>query len=130
VEDDMVSDQSQIETKGIKLCEGCRAKPLERDKYCRRCGARLDTSDSGQGVSPDTSSARVTSPLPQDMHTLVSGRLLAAAVSGLSSHVAPLHNRLFKWLIFALLSIPIWLIILLLSPLDAYATAKTISNQI
>jgi hypothetical protein len=34
------------------------------------------------------------------------------------------------WLISALLSIPILLIIALLSPLDAYATAKTIPKQI
>jgi hypothetical protein len=41
-----------------------------------------------------------------------------------------LHNRLFKWLVSDLLSIPIWLIIVLLSPLDAYATAKMTSKQI
>jgi hypothetical protein len=61
---------------------------------------------------------------------MVSGRLLAAVVSGVSPRIAPLHNPLLKWLISALLSIPILLIIVLLSPLDAYAAAKTISKQI
>src|SRR5262245_2730088 len=123
----MIYDQLYIETKDLKLCEVCCAEPLERDKFCRRCGARLDVSG---GDSVDSSSARATAPLPQDVYTLVSGRLLAAVVSGIPSHVAPLHNRVFKWLISALLSIPICLIILLLSPLDAYATAKTMSKRI
>jgi hypothetical protein len=126
----MVYDQFQIETKDLKLCEVCSAEPLERDKFCRRCGSRLEVSGGAQSVSATSSSALATSSLPQDIYTLVSGRLLAAVVSGIPSHVAPLHNRLFKWLISALLSIPIWLIILLLSPLDAYATAKTISKRI
>jgi predicted amidophosphoribosyltransferase len=130
VEGIMVYDRSQIETKDLRLCGVCRAEPHERDKFCRRCGARLDTSVEAQSVGAAFSSARDTSSLPQYMYTLVSGRLLAAAASSLSLHVAPLRNRLFKWLISALLSIPIWLIIVLLSPLDAYTTAKTITKQI
>jgi hypothetical protein len=129
VEDDMVNDPSQIETRELRLCEVCRAEPHERDKFCRRCGASLNASEGAQGASA-ASSARDTSSLPQERYPLVSGRLLAAAVSGISPHVAPSHNRLFKWLISALLSVLIWLIIVLLSPLDAYATAKTISKQI
>lgn|SRR5262245_19245827 len=125
----MIYDISQIETRDLKLCEACRAESRGSDKYCRRCGARID-APGGARIMPDASSSRVTSSLSQDMYTLVSGRLIATAVSGISPHVAPLHNALFKWLISALLSIPIWLIIVLLSPLDAYATAKTISKQI
>jgi hypothetical protein len=53
-----------------------------------------------------------------------------AAMTGVSTHIAPLHNCLFKWLISALLSISIWLITLLFSPFDAYATAKMISKQV
>jgi|SRR5262245_10127905 len=123
-------DPSQIETRDLRLCEACMAEPRERDKFCRRCGARLGASDGVQSISAASSSARITTSLPQDASPLVSGRLIAAAVSGVSIHVAPLHNRLLKRLISALLSIPIWLIIVLLSPIDAYATAKTISKQI
>jgi len=126
----MVYDRSQIETRDLRLCDVCRAEPYERDKYCRRCGARLDASGEAQSVGAASSLSRATSSFPQDNYTLISGRLLAAAVSGISLHVAPLHSRFFKWLISALLSIPIWLIIMLLSPFDAYATAKTISKQI
>jgi hypothetical protein len=126
----MVYDLSQIETRDLRLCDVCRAEPHERDKFCRRCGARLNALDVTQSVGAASSSTRVTSSFPQDMCLMFSGRLLAAVVTGISPRIAPLHNRLFKWLISALLSIPILLIIVLLSPLDAYATAKTISKQI
>jgi predicted amidophosphoribosyltransferase len=123
----MAYDLSHVETRDLWLCEVCRAERRERDKFCRRCGARIDAS-GGAHVAP--SSARATSSLPQDISPLVSSRLVAAALSGISTQGAPSHNRLFKWLISALMSIPIWLIIVLLSPFDAYTTAKTISKQI
>jgi hypothetical protein len=126
----MVYDLSQIDTKDLRLCDVCRAEPHERDKFCRRCGARLVASGVTQSAVAASSSARATSSFPQDMYLMFSGRLLAAVVTGISPRISPLHNRLFKWLISALLSIPILLIIVLLSPLDAYATAKTISKQI
>jgi len=126
----MAYDLSHVETRDLWLCEVCMAERRERDKFCRRCGARLDASDGAQSVSAAPSLARATFSLPQDISPLVSGRLVAAALSGISTQGAPSHNRLFKWLISALLSIPIWLIIVLLSPLDAYTTAKTISKQI
>jgi len=126
----MANDLSQVETRDLWLCEVCMAERRERDKFCRRCGARLDASDGAQSVSAAPSLARATFSLPQDISPLVSGRLVAAALSGISTQGAPSHNRLFKWLISALLSIPIWLIIAPLSPLDAYTTAKTISRQI
>ena len=123
----MAYDLSHVETRDLWLCEVCRAERGERDKFCRRCGARIDASGRAH-VAP--SSARATSSLPQDVSPLVSSRLVAAALSGISTQGAPSHNRLFKWLISALMSIPIWLIIVLLSPFDAYTTAKTISKQI
>jgi uncharacterized membrane protein YvbJ len=126
----MAYDLSQVETRDLWLCKVCGADGRERDKFCRRCGARLDASDGAQSVSAAPSSARATSSLPQDISPLASGRLVAATLSGISSQGSPSHNRLFKWLILALLSIPIWLIIVLLSPFDAYTTAKSISKQI
>jgi hypothetical protein len=126
----MVYDLSRIETRDLGLCETCKTKPRECDKFCRQCGARLGSSGETLRVSAASSSISATSPLSQDMRAMVTGRLAAAALTGISYSVAPLHNRHFKWLISALLSIPIWLIIVLLSPLDAYTTAKTISKQI
>jgi len=126
----MIYDISKIETRDLRLCEACSAEPREYDKFCRRCGAKLDASGGTQSAGVDSSSTRATSSLIPDRYALVSVRLVAAAMTGLSNHIAPLNNRFFKGLISALLSIPIWLIIMLLSPIDAYATAKTISRRI
>src|SRR5215510_16601133 len=119
----MADDRSQIETRGLRLCDACQAEPRECDKFCRRCGTRLGTSGRARSVTA-ASTVCTTSPLSQDSFHQVSGRLIEFAVTGISYHTAPLHNRLAKRLISALISIPIWLIIVLLSPLDAYATAK------
>lgn len=61
---------------------------------------------------------------------MVSGLPVAAAVSGVPTRGAPSHIRLFKWLIFAPLSISLSPIIAPLSSLDDYAIAKTISKRI
>jgi hypothetical protein len=55
-------------------------------------------------------------------------KALAAGVSAgtLSRRASPAAQKMIR----ALISIPIWLIIILLSPLDAYATAKTVTRQI
>ncbi|HKQ75316.1 MAG TPA: hypothetical protein VJ810_16575 [Blastocatellia bacterium] len=126
----MIYDLSKIETRDLTLCEVCSSEPREYDKFCRRCGARLDASGRTPSAGVDSSSTRATSSLSPDRYALVSGRLIAAAMTGLSNHIAPLNNRFSKGLISALLSIPIWLIIMLLSPIDAYATAKMISKRI
>jgi len=125
----MLNDPSQIETKELSICGICQAEPRECDKFCRRCGTMLGEAGGTQSGSA-ASSAHATSSLSQDLYHRVSGRLVAAAVSGISNHTATLQNHHSKLLISALLAIPIWLIIMLLSPLDAYATARTISKQI
>jgi hypothetical protein len=125
----MIYDLSKIETRDLRLCEACRTKPHECDKYCRRCGARLHTPGATEGGG-DSSSTRATSSLQQDVYMPVSGRLVAVASTSLTYHIAPLNNRLTKGLISALLSIPIWMIIMILSPFDAYVTARTISKRI
>lgn len=126
----MSYDLSKIETRDLRLCEACSANPREYDKFCRRCGARLDASGGTQSACVTSASTRVTSSLAQDMLALAPGRLAVVALIGLSYHIAPLNNRLSKGLISALLSIPIWLIIMLLSPADAYAMARMISKRI
>jgi hypothetical protein len=88
----MVYDLSQIETRDLRLCDVCRAEPHERDKFCRRCGARLNALDVTQSVGAASSSTRVTSSFPQDMCLMFSGRLLAAVVTGISPRIAPLHS--------------------------------------
>jgi predicted amidophosphoribosyltransferase len=124
----MTSDLSQIETRDLRLCPACLAEARELDKFCRRCGARLSKTlenDSERFAQ----SGHNTCQLAQGEYQSISGALVAAVATGISHSTARLHSRLAKWLLSALVSIPIWLLIVLLSPFDAYATARAISKQ-
>jgi hypothetical protein len=61
----------------------------------------------------------------------VSGPLVKAVIDGVPA--TPSHSSLSslsKRMLLALMAIPIWVMIILLSPLDAYASAKIIGNRI
>ncbi|HLG14377.1 MAG TPA: hypothetical protein VJH03_07730 [Blastocatellia bacterium] len=112
---------------------------MERDKYCRWCGvAQPSTSgEMDEALVPIQPSAYYTTSPLQPMSLVIdagSGRAVSgplvkaviAAVSGPSS--ARIRGRFLKSAVMALISVPIWLMIVLLSPLDAYAAAKAVSR--
>jgi hypothetical protein len=103
------------------------ADARELDKFCRRCGGRLSNpweNDCGHFAK----SGFNTYQLERGVYQSISGMLIAAVAKGISHNTEQLHNRLAKWLISALVSLPIWLLIVLLSPFDAYAVARAISK--
>ncbi|MEW6131536.1 MAG: hypothetical protein AB1757_31205 [Acidobacteriota bacterium] len=60
-----------------------------------------------------------------------SGSLVKAIASGVTENTAPCFNKTFaRRIIPAMILIPVWLVIILLSPLDAYATAKSLTKQL
>jgi hypothetical protein len=66
-----------------------------------------------------------------DVYRRISGPLVNAVVTGaLSAPSVENESPYVKRVILALISIPIWLIIVLLSPLDAYAAVKTVARQV
>jgi len=68
---------------------------------------------------------------PQKLYHPVSGPLVNAVVAGVPANLprSPVGS-LSKRMLLALMAIPIWLMIILLSPIDAYASAKIIGNRI
>ena len=123
-------------TVAVKACTSCGGGLLEYDKFCRWCGARqLDPMASNQlncapsknmaskGLSPYTTSA-----LDQQAGLLnrVSGPLVSAVIASVSAGSPDAQSQVVKRAVLALISIPIWLIIVLLSPLDAYVAAKNL----
>ena len=112
-------DQSQITTRDLRLCETCLYEARTQDKFCRRCGVKFDSSCTGDEVGLLAS---------QSLQS-VSGALVAAVVTEVAIHTRQIHNRLTKRAISALISIPIWLIIIFLSPLEAYMSARSVARQ-
>ena len=56
------------------------------------------------------------------------GVLVAAVVTGVETNTGQIHSLLARRMISALISIPIWLIIILLSPLEAYTSARSVAR--
>lgn len=124
----------QAETAPLILCPACGAEARKRDRFCRKCGARQcghDMESRARATSQnDARSTPATSPLAPagDFHR-VSGSLVAAVANGALANTAnyPI-NCVTRKVIAALISIPIWLLIVLLSPLDAYTAARAVST--
>ena len=118
----------------IKPCRSCGAGLLDESRFCRSCG--VATSDSLQLESQTNARAEpfryTTNPLSRkELYHPVSGPLVSAVVSGVpASANQSTSGPLSKRILLALMALPIWIMIILLSPLDAYQSAKIIGNRI
>src|SRR5262249_15341749 len=121
----------------LKQCQSCDAALLDRDKFCRRCGLRQSNR-----VQPSTSLIKKangadfeTKPMPLAGSGTLRGSysqpLISSLTHELSSRTSSLRaNRRMMRLVSALVTVPLWLMIILLSPLDAYVAAKSIAKQV
>lgn len=150
-------DEQLTATVLVKECSACSSGLLERDKFCRWCGSpqtyslspvadcqdrvsrdRVSREQVAQdrmssvslSLSPYTTSALSHAAVDDRPYRRVSGPLVKALVAGVSGgrSIEP-SGRVSRSLVQALVSIPIWLMIVLLSPLDAYVAAKAISRE-
>jgi hypothetical protein len=115
------------ETVDLKRCHACSAELLDGHRFCRRCGAQYSNA---YATSTDLtySSGGETNPLTWNTgkHLSYSGQLIRIVTESLSARNSTQRlNRRSRWLIFTLISIPIWMLIVMLSPLDAYTAAKS-----
>jgi len=134
----------ESETVAITGCKACRAGIPQSDRFCRLCGASQTdplvpaTETLPEGL-PSSGSLACWRP-PSDYVTRVmprgafceslSGPLVKAVADGLSANLSlRFLDRRVKRIVLILVSVPIWLMIVLLSPLETYATVKGISDQ-
>ncbi|GEM_PF-856067 len=137
-----------------KFCRRCGANQQDsgtRAYYANKatvllndCGGDLDTDDL---LTPDDPWHYETTPLPAApipvnpaanlslaalrAYHKVSGSLVQQIAANFSHRLlSQTRNLLMQRTVLALVSIPIWLLIVLLSPLDAYAAAKSVTRQI
>lgn len=109
-------------------CPACATGVLKMDKFCRRCGARqsnrYNTAEEMNHLSESE-----TKPLNSSTGELqtYSGQLLKIVTTGLASKTesATPANRGVQRLVCTLIALPLWMLIVALSPLDAYIAAKT-----
>jgi hypothetical protein len=143
-----------MESKGIvgseevKSCRECGRQLLLGDRYCRRCGLPqlidgesmpsvaqgIETRITG-GLDPiDENRSYATNALPapilnERVYRSVSGPLVEALMEKVSSNVSgPLYSKSARKVTLAMVSIMIWLMIILLSPLDVYIATRMMSR--
>ena len=123
-------------TQTIVPCDGCRAGMPQDSKFCRWCGTPLGVDSdpteqlSFDAIAPprDYKTARLT---PTNIYHPVSGPLVTALVAGVPKRASySTAGGITKRMLPALMAVPIWVMIILLSPIDAYASAKIIGQRI
>ena len=130
----------QTTTEAISHCISCSAGLCVESKFCRYCGAAQGRSaksaqeptvpigNPSNDVLDRYVTTRITTP---KLYHPVSGPLVKAVIAGVPATTP--HSRLTslpKRILPALMAIPIWVMIILLSPIDAYTSAKIIGNRI
>jgi len=130
------SESELISTVEIIPCANCKAGLPQDSRFCRWCGAALGVdSDPTEQLSFDViapprdyKTARLT---PPNIYHPVSGPLVTALVAGVPKRASySTAGGLTKRVLLALMALPIWVMIILLSPIDAYASAKIIGQRI
>lgn len=114
------------ETVSLKQCHVCGVEQHDRDKFCRRCGIR-QVSGYATAARLERMSECETRPLQRDeeVYQSFSGQLIHIVAQSMSARAAKQSgSRGGRRLVCTLITIPIWMLIVMLSPLDAYAAAK------
>jgi hypothetical protein len=130
----MMNAAENQETIDLARCHACGAEQRGPDKFCRRCGAsqRLAITSSIGAANwsvPDTRPLRSTNPYDSFSGALVKvvTEVVSVRASSLSSSLP--GNRWVIRLAGALIAVPLWLMLVLLSPLDAYVAARAIARR-
>lgn len=113
-------------------CHACATGVLKQDKFCRRCGAqqlnRYATATELMHLAE--SETRPLTTQTSEFQTY-SGQLLKIVTEGLAAKtVSTKSSRGFQRLLCTLITLPLWMLIVMLSPLDAYAAAKTAAGYV
>ncbi|HET9530385.1 MAG TPA: hypothetical protein VFQ92_08545 [Blastocatellia bacterium] len=121
----------QTVTVAFKQCRNCDGHLLAPDNFCRWCGVR-------QTRPPDTAANSASECEHKTRHMQDDAKVelpfsslsLDTLAQKVTAKTGSLRlNRLGVLVIAVLVAIPMWLLIILLSPLDAYASARAVSNQ-
>jgi hypothetical protein len=121
-------DAHNVDTVIVKACCSCGTGLLEFDKFCRRCGERQPTDRLTTVVSRETPDSPDNG---REVYRPISGPLVKAVVDTVSLQTtSPLYGQVMRRGILVLISIPIWIMILLLSPIDAYVAARGFSRAL
>lgn len=125
----IITDTQDAVTVAVKACAACSGQLLASDRFCRWCGEVQAEATSDQLAASRYETSLLVE-ARSNLYHRVSGPLVNAVVAGVAAS-GELDDR-GRWMrrcLLALISLPIWLMIVLLSPLDAYAAAKNLLRE-
>ena len=134
----MIGTMNGSEKVAAKRCHACGSGLLESSRFCRRCGvnqvgpmAERNVGDERPTLPRLAEQRYETAGLAGgDMYHRVSGPLVSVVTAGLAATTTTrLKNLVLRALVLILLSVPLWLIIILLSPFDAIAAADQVRSK-
>lgn len=127
-------------------CHNCSSERQTSDNFCRSCGISqtasdrdeswrhsvttvLKTDDEIENAQSLSDSLDDTLRQPESYQSL-SSPLVKSSTKNVATRTSSLHsNRFGVSIIAVLIAIPIWMLIILLSPLDAYTAIRAVANQ-
>ena len=134
----IINEQNAV-TVPVKACAACGGQLLASDRFCRWCGdAQADAASGVLAVAVHPASDQLAAPrytttllvgAKSNLYHRVSGPLVNAVVASVASGELGEQGRWVRRAMLALISLPIWLMIILLSPLDALAAAKNVLRE-
>jgi hypothetical protein len=127
----MINIQTK-ETVAIKQCPICSGELLAGDRFCRYCGVNQNDNCVTAVLTSDLPGYE-TKPLRENKATYqsLSGALINIVAQGISAKSLSYRaSRGLTRLIAVIAAIPIWLLIVLLAPVEAYSAARTIAKRL
>ncbi len=132
---------TQAMTLDLKICRACGIKLLSTNRFCRLCGARQGYwgmfAERNGGISNLIPNTRILAPQNEinasslSGYRSISGSVLNSLVtSELTNATSRIKSRAAKRAVAAAMAIPLWLMIVLLSPLDALEASRQVSKQV
>jgi hypothetical protein len=139
----LMNYETQAVTLDLKLCRACGLELLASHRFCRLCGASqshlefvtkrhdCDLSQSLNAninmLAPD-SERKAFSPAG---YRSISGSVLNSFVTTeMTAATSRIKSRAKKKAVAAVIAIPLWLMIVLLSPLDALEASWQVTKQL
>jgi hypothetical protein len=127
----MMISLHQADTVSIKQCRICFGQLLAPDTFCRWCGiqqkeAQVTASHKANRYEQRTGQIDTI----KEVYQSPSKQLLEAMAKSVAVKTGTLQlNRFGVFVVASVIAIPMWLLIILLSPLDAYTSAKAASSR-
>lgn len=126
----------------VKTCRVCGTPLLASSRFCRLCGASqghlefVTRRHEGLSEQPQTTTIRAqdgnsNALSPMGRYRSVSGSVLNSFVTAdLTTVTSRLRSRAAKSAVAAAIAIPLWAMIVLLSPIEALEASRQMTRQV